>query len=117
MRISPASWSERFLGVTRAVHAGPSSGERGPDPLYCRSQHRRATLGCPTWSDAPRLKDVMLDVRQRRANRRYVRRYAAVGRLILACLSWGFSTALTKIVLSQLTPVDVFGIEIIISAI
>jgi drug/metabolite transporter (DMT)-like permease len=40
-----------------------------------------------------------------------------VGKLILACLSWGFSTALTKIVLDQLTPVDVFGIEILVSAI
>jgi hypothetical protein len=53
----------------------------------------------------------MLDVRQRRAPRRYVRRHAAIGKLILACLSWGFSTALTKIVLDQLTPVDLFGIE------
>jgi drug/metabolite transporter (DMT)-like permease len=63
------------------------------------------------------LKDVMLDVGQRRAPRRYVRRQAAVGKLILACLSWGFSTALTKIVLDQLTPVDLFGIEILVSAI
>ena len=59
----------------------------------------------------------MLDLRQRRAHRRYDRRHAAVGKLILACLSWGFSTALTKIVLDQLTPVDVFGIEILVSAI
>ena len=59
----------------------------------------------------------MLDVRQRRARRRYIRRHAAVGKLILACLSWGFSTALTKIVLDQLTPVDLFGIEILVSAI
>src|SRR6478672_4019028 len=48
----------------------------------------------------------MLDVRQRRAPRRYIRRHAAVGKLILACLRWGFSTALTKIVLDQLIPVD-----------
>ena len=59
----------------------------------------------------------MLDERQRRDYRRNVRRYAAVGRLMLACLSWGFSTALTKIVLDQLTPVDLFGIEILVSAI
>jgi hypothetical protein len=57
----------------------------------------------------------MVDLRQRRATRRYVRRHA--GKLILACLSGGFSTALTKIVLEQLTPVDVFGIEILVSAI
>jgi hypothetical protein len=59
----------------------------------------------------------MVDLRQRRATRRYVRRHAAVGKLILACLSWRFSTALTKIVLEQLTPADVFGIEILVSAI
>ena len=76
-----------------------------------------ANLGCSTWCDAPRLKDVMLEMRQRRAHRRYTRRRAAVGKLILACFSWGFSTALTKIVLNQLTPVDVFGIEILVSAI
>jgi hypothetical protein len=70
-----------------------------------------------SWCDASRLKDVMLDVRQRRAPPRYVRRLAAVGKLILAFLSWGFSIAPTKIVLEQLTPVDVFGIEILVSAI
>jgi hypothetical protein len=43
----------------------------------------------------------MVDLRQRRATRRCVRRDAAVGKLILACLSWGFSTALTKIVLDR----------------
>ena len=59
----------------------------------------------------------MLDERQGRAYRRNVRRYAAVGRLMLACLSWGFSTAFTKIVLDQLTPVDLFGIEILVGAI
>lgn len=65
----------------------------------------------------PRLKDAMLDMSQCRAHRRLVRRHAAVGKLVLACLSWGFSTALTKIVLDQLTPVDLFGIEILVSAI
>ena len=59
----------------------------------------------------------MLDERQRRAHRRSIRRYTAVGRLILACLSWGVSTALSKTVLDQLTPVDLFGIEIVVSAI
>jgi EamA-like transporter family len=59
----------------------------------------------------------MVDLRQRRATRRCLRRHPVVGKLILACLSWGFSTALTKIVLDQLTPVDVFGIEILVSAI
>ena len=59
----------------------------------------------------------MLDERQRRDYRRNVQRHAAVGRLILACLSWGLSTALTKIVLDQLTPVDLFGVEILVSAI
>ena len=59
----------------------------------------------------------MFELRERRVYRRYVRRYTAVSRLMLACLSWGFSTALTKIVLEQLTPVDVFGIEILVSAI
>src|SRR5689334_8340633 len=46
-----------------------------------------------------------------------IRQHAAVGKLILACLSWRFSTALTEIVLDQLTPVDLFGIEILVSAI
>ena len=59
----------------------------------------------------------MFELRERRVHRLYVRRYTAVSRLTLACLSWGFSTALTKIVLEQLTPVDVFGIEILLSAI
>jgi hypothetical protein len=59
----------------------------------------------------------MVDLRQRRATRRCLRRHPVVGKLILACLSWGFSTALLKILLDQLTPVDVFGIEILVSAI
>jgi hypothetical protein len=64
---------------------------------------RSSPLSFPSWCDAPRLKDVMVDLRQRRATRRCVRRDAAVGKLILACLSWGFSTALTKIVLDPAT--------------
>ena len=78
---------------------------------------RSSPLSFPSWCDAPRLKDVMVDLRQRRATRRCLRRHPVVGKLILACLSWGFSTALIKIVLDQLTPVDVFGIEILVSAI
>jgi drug/metabolite transporter (DMT)-like permease len=45
------------------------------------------------------------------------RRYAGTGLLMLACVSWGLSTALTKIALDQLTPVDLFGIEIVVSAV
>ena len=48
--------------------------------------------------------------------RRSVRSYVPVALLILAALSWGTSTALTKVALRQLTPVDLFGIEIGISA-
>ena len=36
---------------------------------------------------------------------------------MLACVSWGLSTALTKIALQQLTPVDLFGLEIVLSAV
>ena len=50
----------------------------------------------------------------RRARRR--RRYSGIGLLVPACISWGLSTALTKVVLEQLTPVDLFGIEVAVSA-
>jgi drug/metabolite transporter (DMT)-like permease len=45
------------------------------------------------------------------------RRLTGIGLLVPACISWGLSTALTKIVLEQLTPVDLFGIEIVVSAV
>lgn len=53
---------------------------------------------------------------RRRAPRPQLRRSTATGLLVLACVSWGLSTALTKIALEQLTPVDLFGIEIVVSA-
>lgn len=46
-----------------------------------------------------------------------LRRYTGIGLLAPACISWGLSTALTKIVLEQLTPVDLFGIEVLVSAV
>lgn len=48
---------------------------------------------------------------------RQLRRYAGIGLLVPACISWGLSTALTKVVLEQLTPVDLFGIEVAVSAV
>jgi drug/metabolite transporter (DMT)-like permease len=37
--------------------------------------------------------------------------------LVLACFSWGLSTALSKIALRQLTSTDLFGIEILVAAV
>lgn len=45
------------------------------------------------------------------------RRHAPVAMLLLACLSWGLSTALSKIALEQLTATDLFGIEIVVAAV
>ena len=45
-----------------------------------------------------------------------LRRHTGIGLLVPACISWGLSTALTKVVLEQLTPVDLFGIEVAVSA-
>ena len=36
---------------------------------------------------------------------------------MLACLSWGLSTALSKIALRQLTSTDLFGVEILVAAV
>jgi drug/metabolite transporter (DMT)-like permease len=44
-------------------------------------------------------------------------RRGPVALLILACLSWGLSTALSKIALRQLTSTDLFGIEIVVAAV
>ncbi|HEX4432428.1 MAG TPA: DMT family transporter [Frankiaceae bacterium] len=44
-------------------------------------------------------------------------RYAPVGMLLLACICWGLSTALSKIALEQLTATDLFGIEIVVAAV
>ena len=44
-------------------------------------------------------------------------RRAPVLLLLLACVSWGMSTALSKIALRQLTSTDLFGIEILVAAI
>ncbi len=56
-----------------------------------------------------------VDARPRRSRR--LRRYAGIGLLVPACISWGLSTTLTKVVLEQLTPVDLFGIEVVVSAV
>jgi drug/metabolite transporter (DMT)-like permease len=37
--------------------------------------------------------------------------------LLSACLSWGLSTALTKIALRQVTSTDLFGVEILVAAV
>ena len=42
---------------------------------------------------------------------------APIALIVLACLSWGSSTALTKVALVQLTPTDLFAVEIASSAI
>ena len=55
--------------------------------------------------------------RRRPTPRKDAQRYTATGLLMLACVSWGLSTALTKIALEQLTPVDLFGLEIVVSAV
>jgi drug/metabolite transporter (DMT)-like permease len=47
----------------------------------------------------------------------HLQRYTGIGLLVPACISWGLSTVLTKIVLEQLTPVDLFGIEVVVSAV
>ena len=54
---------------------------------------------------------------RRRKPRKDIQHWAATGLLMLACVSWGLSTALTKIALQQLTPVDLFGLEIVLSAV
>ena len=41
-----------------------------------------------------------------------VRRPSAVMLLLLASLSWGLATALSKVALEQITPLDLFGIEV-----
>ena len=55
------------------------------------------------------------DREERRARRRVG--FGPVGMLVLSGISLGVATALTKIALEQLTPIDVFGIEVGVSAV
>lgn len=57
------------------------------------------------------------DPRNQAFRTRTALRYAPVGMLLLACISWGLSTALSKIALEQLTSTDLFGIEILAATI
>ena len=43
--------------------------------------------------------------------------YGPVGMLVLSGISLGLATALSKITLEQLTPVDLFGVEVLVSAV